>query len=193
MARVRWSSLLHGFVRYTATLTLQQLLERRLGVNARVQRVVEQGREGLDGSRVGLIPAAFEEDRTKRGFRQIGQYRPVDGEPPRTLLVGGTDHERGHAITKALVARHDRAEARGTQLVLNARQLAFGGSRKALQEKGAEREVEHCVAQQLVSLIRVAGRRNTARVRQRTGARLGRQGVESPCNRTGGISQRGRR
>ena len=42
VARVRWSGLLHGFVRYTATLTLQVLLKRCLGVDSGVERMVEQ-------------------------------------------------------------------------------------------------------------------------------------------------------
>ena len=165
VARVRWSGLLHGFVRYTATLTLQQLLERRLGVNAGVECVVEQRREGLNGSRICLVPAPLEDDRSERGLGQIGQHRAVDRQAPGTVLVRGADQQGRHAVAKALVARHHGAETGRPQLVLDPRQLAFGGGGKAIQEEGAKREVEHCVAQQLVSFIRVAGRRGPARVR----------------------------
>jgi hypothetical protein len=146
-----------------ATEPGQCLLQLRLVVDVRRQRVLDARPERADDGLLDRLEAVLEEERRERRLEQRREHVPIPREPLE-LLVGHRGAACHQALAEAEVARHDGAASARDDVRAHLRQPALGEVGVVVVERAGDRELEHAVAEELEPLVRRGAVRRPGRV-----------------------------
>src|SRR5262249_32531400 len=139
----------------------ERLLQLRLVVDVRRERVLDPRLERGDDRLLDLLEAVLEEERCKRGLEQRSKDVPVLREALELVRrdVGATLEQ---TLAEVELPRDDRAALTRDDVGTNLREPPLGEVRVPVVEGPRDRELEHAVAEELEPLVgRGRGRRPT--------------------------------
>ena len=134
----------------------EQLLQVRLLVDARSERVLDLVGEGGDDGVLDGGEAVLEEERAERRLDDRGEDVAVAREPLELLLRLRGSRVLDETLPEPEVARHLRAGRPRDDVRAHLRELPLGEVRMARVQRVRDRELEHAVAEELEPLVRVA-------------------------------------
>lgn len=182
----------HNDVLYGSPLTLQGLLELRLGVETALLRPLEALAERCHDRRAHRLPAVLEVDGADRGLHQRRQHgrradQPLGVVAPALRPVGE------HAAAEVDLPRHRRARSPRDDVGLEAGEAALVGDRVATVELLGDDRPEDGITEELQPFVRVAARFVPRGVAEDPPPELVRQRIDEVREVSRRLSQRARR
>ncbi len=167
-------------VRHLAALPRELLLQLGLVVDVARRRVLDAAAEGADDRRLDRGEPVLEEERGQRGLEQRRAHVAVLGQTLH-LLLGDALRMLEEELLQAELVGDDRAALARDDVRAQPGQLALGEVRIRVVQGARDRELEHAVAEEFESLVRVAPVGRPGRMREHLAAARSRELGDQPA------------